>query len=207
MHTASRPDPPTQELALGGRDRQGRFTHTNTEQRTHGAYSLHRWQELAPVIAERRKGLLTQKGLSDADVPPSLGIIIDALIEADVMRSAFFHFITTTGGPLSVKGRTRRAVEGWSRAADRCAQLAKMIGLERTPKLVAFMQPILDAWWRLAQTTSIYTNADTTHLLDTMKRLPGPERPALHDLAQPAPVTIGPAGNGSLKSTDKSLVN
>ena len=51
------------------------------------------------------------------------------------MRSAFFHFITTTGGPLSVKGRTRRAVEGWSRACDRCAKLAGMIGLQREQKV------------------------------------------------------------------------
>jgi len=134
LYTMSRHDSPTPEVVPCGRDQRGRFTRANTEQRTHGAYSLHRWQELAAVIVERRTALVTSKGFTSDDVPPSLSIIVDALIEADVMRSSFFAYITATGGPLSVKGRTRRAVEGWSRACDRCAKLAGMIGLQREPK-------------------------------------------------------------------------
>lgn len=84
----------------------------------HGAFTR------ALPIAAIRAELIQQKGFTEGDVPPTMRIIIDALAEADVMRQSFFHYLTRTGGPISAKGRTRRAVEGWSGACDRCAKLA-----------------------------------------------------------------------------------
>ena len=74
---------------------------------------------------------LAQRGYTDDDAPPTVRIVAESLAEADLIRQSYFDYLTRSGGPVSAKGRMRRCVEGWSKAADRCHKLAMALGLER----------------------------------------------------------------------------
>lgn len=57
------------------------------------------------------------------------------------------------------------------------------------------------------KTTSIYVNTTEAQLLDTARRFPGPERPALHDVAPTADESVGRTGNAVAPSAANVLVN
>jgi hypothetical protein len=103
---------------------------------THGVTSQRRWAELAPMLHAERINILDAKGHTETDADPVKVRIVDAFNQSVVMMNTYFEFLSSTGGPISVKGRTRRAVEGWSRAADRVAKFATMLGLERRARRV-----------------------------------------------------------------------
>jgi integrase len=115
---------------------------------------------------------------------------------------AFGHTATWTKGRLSAESRAQY------RACDLHFHDLRHEGASRW----------LEAGWPLTHvqrllghasvaTTAIYLNVDTKQLLDTMKRFPGPERPALHNLAHGAAVTVGPVGNETAATTANVLVN
>jgi hypothetical protein len=90
-----------------------------------------RWGAMQAALHEHRIYILQSKGFTEGDADPAFVKIVDACNQSVATMNAFFNFITSTGGPISAKGRTRRAVEGWSRAADRVSKFASMIGLEK----------------------------------------------------------------------------
>jgi integrase len=115
---------------------------------------------------------------------------------------AFGHTPTWTKGKLSAESRALY------RACDLRFHDLRHEGASRW----------LEAGWPLTHvqrllghtsvaTTAIYLNVDTKQLLDTMKRFPGPERPALHKVAHEAPVSVGPVGNGTPAALGNVLVN
>jgi hypothetical protein len=59
------------------------------------------------------------------------------LVEARLIASTYFDFLTRSGGPITTKGRSRRAVDGYFRAADRVAKYAALVGLDRRPRELA----------------------------------------------------------------------
>jgi hypothetical protein len=120
----------------GQRDARGRFTRRNAAALTHGARSQQRSLLLAPIRQEVRAAILSDVGHTDADVPRALSIIIDQLAEARLIAQSYFEFLAASGGPITTKGRQRRAVEGWSKAAAHVAKFASMIGLERRARKI-----------------------------------------------------------------------
>src|SRR5207249_4624004 len=122
------------EIAPSGRDSRGRFAKENRASLTHGVTS--RAMLLAESRRELRTAILIVHGYTNHDVPHVLSIAVDRLVEAHLIASAYFEFLASTGGVITSKGRQRRAVEGWSRACDRVAKFATMLGLERRPRQV-----------------------------------------------------------------------
>ena len=133
---------PVRQVALVGprrdpnRNERGQFTKDNNGHLETGVHSAKRWAELAPMLQADRVAILDAKGHTERDADPVMVRIVDAFNQSVVMMNSYFEFLSSTGGPISVKGRTRRAVEGWSRAADRVAKFASMLGLERRPRVV-----------------------------------------------------------------------
>lgn len=129
---------PSTELApvgphprLPGRNARGRFQKDNDDALVHGANSQRRSLLLEPIRHDIRVAILSDIAHTDADVPRALSIIIDQLVEARLIAQSYFEFLASSGGPITTKGRQRRAVDGWSRASDRVAKFASMVGLER----------------------------------------------------------------------------
>ena len=83
---------------------------------------------------ELRTAILRDLGVTEADVPRVLSMAVDRLIEAHLIASSYFEFLATSGGPITTKGRQRRAVDGWNRASAVVAKFAVLVGLERRPK-------------------------------------------------------------------------
>lgn len=126
------------ELALIGphpkdanRNTRGRWTPDNAGHLETGVHSRRRSLLLSPIRLEMRAAILSDTGHTDNDVPRAFSIIVDQLIEARLIAQSYFEFLAASGGPITTKGRQRRCVEGWSRASDRVAKFASMVGLER----------------------------------------------------------------------------
>ncbi len=132
---------------LAGRDARGCFSRHNTDAITHGARSQQRREELAPLRREIRAAILADRGFTEADVPRVVSIIVDQFCEARLIAASYFQFLADSGGPITTKGRQRRAVDGYLRASDRVTKLAQVIGLGREPRDADLS---LESW--LAQT-------------------------------------------------------
>jgi hypothetical protein len=137
---------PTQELApsgialaphpkFPGRNVRGCWTADNTDSMTtHRAYSRRRREELTPMRQEMRTAILADRGFTESDVPRVLSTIVDQFCEARLIAFTYFQFLANSGGPITAKGRQRRAVDGYLKASDRVAKLAGMVGLDRRQK-------------------------------------------------------------------------
>jgi len=136
-------DAPTDELApigphrsIHGRNANGTFAAGNDAHLETGVFSEKRWRLLQPELLTARAEILQDKGFTDADADHVMVRVIDGFNQAVVMMNSYFDFLARSGGPISAKGRQRRAVEGWSRAADRVAKFAAMLGLEKRARAV-----------------------------------------------------------------------
>ena len=98
---------------------------------THGAHDRRALLAFEATRRERRAQILADRGIDENDVPMTLSIIIDRFIEATFFAESYFAFVARSGGPITTKGRQRRAVDGWNRACDRVDRLASKIGLTR----------------------------------------------------------------------------
>jgi hypothetical protein len=136
--TAKPAEPPSPELAPLGphptdsnRDARGRFTRNNNGHLSHGAESEQRALMLAPERQAERALILDGLGLTETDVTRPLSYAIDRLVEAHFIAQSYIAFLAASGGVITSKGRQRRAVDGWGKAADRVAKFAQLVGLER----------------------------------------------------------------------------
>lgn len=103
---------------------------------SHGALSQKKLEGLQAALAEEHTRILRAKGFTLDDADPVMSRVVEGFTQSVVMMHSYFDFLMQSGGPISVKGRTRRAVEGWSRAADRVAKFATMLGLQRKARRV-----------------------------------------------------------------------
>jgi len=131
------------ELALVGphskdtnRNALGRYIAGNDGHLSVGTYSEKRWTALQAALREEHVNILRAKGFTEDDADPVMSKVVDGFNQAVVMMNSYFEFLASTGGPVSVKGRTRRACEGWSKAADRVHKFAMALGLERKSRRV-----------------------------------------------------------------------
>lgn len=121
---------------LPGRNARGRFAADNDGHTSIGVFSKKKWAALGPMLHDERVSILQSKGFTEADADPVMVRVVDALNQSVVMMNSYFDFIVQTNGPISAKGRQKRCVEGWSRAADRVAKFAAMLGLEKRARVV-----------------------------------------------------------------------
>jgi hypothetical protein len=123
---------PVEEIArIGQRDARGRFVRANTAALQHGAHSVRQSRLLEPVRAEMRAAILSDLGHTEEDAPRALSIVVDQLVEARLIAQSYFEFLASSGGPITTKGRQRRAVQGWATASTHVAKLVQLVGVQR----------------------------------------------------------------------------
>lgn len=114
----------------------------------HGGRSRLQLAALAPVADVLEASILSDAGGEDV-VSAVKRRLVARFVEEDAIASSYFAFLQRQGeadgvkngqpSPISAKGRTRRAVDGYHKAVDRCVTLARLIGLERRSKDLASM--------------------------------------------------------------------
>lgn len=132
-----------------GRDMQGRFGKGNTAALITGSRSAAFWE-----AAEAERQRIRTDTLSAMNVPTSEATapelaIADGLAQSVLVRDSAFLKLQGDGGPVTTKGRARKAVDVWqtaSQSAMRHAQVARGMRRERT-----FHADTLDAHLRRQQ--------------------------------------------------------
>ena len=102
----------------------------------HGAYSERARVLAEPLRLELRAAVLSDQGHGEADVPAVLSVMVDQFTEARMLALAYWTFLAESGGPITTKGRQRRAVDGYLRAAAAVEKLARRLGLRRQTRTV-----------------------------------------------------------------------
>lgn len=123
------------EVASSGRDSRGRYTRDNPGAVVHGAYC----RSLLPqeLRAELRAAVLTDLGHTEEDVPRTKSALVDLFIGSQLIAGSYMEFLANQPGfAITTKGRQRRAVDGYLKAADRCAKFAMILGLDRQSREV-----------------------------------------------------------------------
>lgn len=110
---------------------EGQFTEANDKAATHRAYSLRRVALEAPLRQAMRARGLADRGETEADVTMVTSELLDQFTETRLLAKAYYTFLQDAGGPISAKGRQRRAVDGYLRAAAAVERLARTLGLRR----------------------------------------------------------------------------
>jgi hypothetical protein len=73
-------------------------------------------------------------------------LAVEAIAQATLISRSAFERIGESGGPLTARGRGRRAFAIWVQALDRLERGLRLVGLERRPKpAVSFAQSIAKA--------------------------------------------------------------
>jgi hypothetical protein len=115
------------------RDALGHWVKRNNGHLSHGAESEQRALMLAPARAAERAATLAGLGLTETSVTRPLSYAIDRLIEAHFIAQSYIAFLSAQG-VITTKGRQRRAVEGWRKAADAVIKYAALVGLDRVER-------------------------------------------------------------------------
>lgn len=146
LHTDSRPDLPSAEPGNDGRIRaaldavlsapvrdpqSGQFVRGIV--RT-GADSQLFWSTLAPIKADIVGRVRAQLAVENDDGRETLLGMIDAYAEARLLRQSAFLRMSSQGGPVTTKGKTRGLLQAWGSFFDREMRAAERLGLERRQK-------------------------------------------------------------------------
>jgi hypothetical protein len=142
------------------RNALGRYAKNNDGHTETKVYSAKEWAALAPRLHADQIEILAAKGFTEEDADPVMRYATAGLIQAKTIADHYFQYLMQAGGPVSPKGRTRRAVEGWSRAVDRVAKFSAMLGLQRQPRRIA--QSTLE-WLEGTETTDMKGVAQHEH--------------------------------------------
>ena len=78
---------------------------------------------------------------TDEGLYPEEETVVDRLAEAILLSEVYWVYLAASG-PMTVRGRTRAAMQGYLQAVDRVSRLASQIGLQRRARKV----PTLDEY-------------------------------------------------------------
>lgn len=121
--------------AAADRDRtSGRFVTGNRAALVVGQHSAEFWAQQAEVRAQLVTTILTDAGYTEADAPAALKLAADGIAQAALLRDSAFARVVESGGPLTTRGRARRAFSVWLLASDRLERHLRLVGLRRVPR-------------------------------------------------------------------------
>lgn len=110
-----------------------------------GARSEALWEVLAPAKAALVAQVCADLGLDTDDAPAVKRRLVDAYVEASLLRESQFALLVTLGGPVTGKGKMRVHLSAWATAVDRESRLAQAIGIERKARKVQSLAEALNA--------------------------------------------------------------
>src|SRR5215210_7356601 len=100
------------------RDARGRFGQGNLAAVLTGERSAAFWRAQEGACREIVEAVVTDNGFTVADAPRTLVMAAEGLAQSVLIRDSAFRRMVESGGPLTVKGRTRRALAVWQTAVD-----------------------------------------------------------------------------------------
>lgn len=110
----------------------GRFAAGNDERLTTGLQSTHLARAHAPLRQETVAEILRDRGYADSDIPPkAYRLLVENLAGSALILEHIETFLTDSGGPISGKGRTKRALTAYLQVLDRVMRLAAAVGVDR----------------------------------------------------------------------------
>jgi hypothetical protein len=122
--------------AQADRDASGRFTRGNRAALVVGQDSIKFWQQQATARRELEFGIMADLGYSAEDAPRAVKLAVSAIGQAALIQASAFERLVESGGPLTERGRTRRAFAVWLQASGRLERALRLVGLERRSKQV-----------------------------------------------------------------------
>jgi hypothetical protein len=135
--------------AASGRGPDGRFQVGNTASLVVGGRSAAFWRAQAAARRALEAELMADAGFGPDDAPAALKLAVESLAQAMLIQRSAFERIGEAGGPLTIKGKGRRAFLVWLQAFDRVEQALRLIGLKRQSKPVnpldAVRQAVIEA--------------------------------------------------------------
>lgn len=109
-----------------------------------GQHSQTFWDAQDDARRELRAAIIADAGHSTDDAPRALSLAAESIAQATLVRDAAFARIIEAGGPLTSRGRTRRAFSVWLTSLDRLERNLRLVGLRRIPKPVDPLQAVRD---------------------------------------------------------------
>jgi hypothetical protein len=122
--------------AEAGRGRDGRFQSGNIAALVVGDRSMRFWRAQADARRAIEAELLSDAGFRPDDAPAALRLAVEAITQATLIQRSAFERIGEAGGPLTIRGRGRRAFLVWLQASDRLDRSLRLVGLERKARPV-----------------------------------------------------------------------
>jgi hypothetical protein len=89
------------------------------------------WQAHENARREIRQDVLADVGYTEAEAPRTLGIAVESIAQATLIRDSAYIRLVEAGGPLASSGRVRRAFVVWSAAVDRLERHLRLVGVQR----------------------------------------------------------------------------
>jgi len=108
-----------------------------------GHRSAEFWSEHEAQRRSLQRAIVTDAGHTLEDAPKTLQIAADGLSQAVLVRDSAYARMVESGGPLTSKGRTRRAFSVWCAALDRVERHVRVLGLRRVPKPVKTLEEVM----------------------------------------------------------------
>ena len=114
----------------------GRFTKGNRAALVVGHHSAQFWAEQAAARHEIETALIRDAGHEPNDAPAALRLAVEAIAQAALIERSAFTRLVQSGGPLTARGRSRRAFTVWMSAVDRLERGLRLVGVRRVPRPV-----------------------------------------------------------------------
>jgi len=119
------------------RDRFGRFTRDNAAHLQTLEHSAQLRAALEPLKRDMVLSVRRQLAADTDTAPETLLGVIDAYVEARLLRSSAFVRLSQLGGFMTSKGKARALLGTWASAFDRELRAAERLGLEHRAKRVS----------------------------------------------------------------------
>jgi len=118
------------------RDHAGRFARGNRVALVVGHRSVQLWQAQEDARRAIEDAVLADAGHTRDDAPRALQLAASGLAQAALIRDAAYMRIVEDAGPLTGRGRPRRAYQVWLAASERVSRGLVLVGLRRVPRHV-----------------------------------------------------------------------
>jgi hypothetical protein len=110
-----------------------------------GEHSAAFWAQQAALRREIEHALITDAGHTPEDAPAALRLAARSIARAELVAASAFERIVESGGPLTARGRSRRAFVVWLAASDRLERSLRLVGLRRVPRSVDPLEALREA--------------------------------------------------------------
>jgi hypothetical protein len=129
--------------ARSDRDAAGRFTRGNRVSLIVGHTSRRLWAAQDDARRGIEDAVLADAGHTRDDAPRALQLAASGLAQAVLIRDAAYARIVEDAGPLTDRGRARRAYTVWLAASERVSRGLALVGLSRRERPIVGASDLL----------------------------------------------------------------